>query len=288
MSKAMWIILGAILVLLICVAALSVGILAGRASMYAYGWLPGRTPRDVPGAPGTPFTFPRAGIRNVSPLGGFLRGGWLSLWRMGPGMMGRGMMGRGMMGGALWGRSAAEPISLDEAEQAVEAYLSSLGNTDLAVKEVMVFDNQAYAEIYEQSTGIGAMEVLVDPSNQEVYPEPGPNMMWNLKYGMMSTGGMGHGMMGGWRWWRGNPRDVSAEMPIGPDEALEIAQKYLDANYPGVKSGHEADPFYGYYTIHTLENETTTGMLSVNGYSGEVFPHTWHGKFIEMSEEHGS
>jgi hypothetical protein len=26
------------------------------------------------------------------------------------------------------------------------------------------------------------------------------------------------------------------------------------------------------------------GMLSVNGYSGQVFLHTWHGAFIEESE----
>ncbi|MBI1882356.1 MAG: peptidase M4, partial [Chloroflexi bacterium] len=27
------------------------------------------------------------------------------------------------------------------------------------------------------------------------------------------------------------------------------------------------------------------GMLSVNGFSQQVFPHTWHGKLLEMSEE---
>jgi len=26
-------------------------------------------------------------------------------------------------------------------------------------------------------------------------------------------------------------------------------------------------------------------MLSVNGYDGQVFYHSWHGAFIEMSEE---
>jgi hypothetical protein len=27
------------------------------------------------------------------------------------------------------------------------------------------------------------------------------------------------------------------------------------------------------------------GMLSVNGYTGQIFLHTWHGNFIEESEE---
>jgi hypothetical protein len=39
------------------------------------------------------------------------------------------------------------------------------------------------------------MEVLINRPGNRVYPEPGPNMMWNTKYGMMSGGGYGR-MMG--------------------------------------------------------------------------------------------
>ena len=46
-----------------------------------------------------------------------------------------------------------------------------------------------------------------------------------------------------------------------------------------------ADAFYGYYTIHTLENGEVVGMLSVNGFTGQVFPHTWHGELVEMGDE---
>jgi len=36
------------------------------------------------------------------------------------------------------------------------------------------------------------MELLIDKPSGQVYPEPGPNMMWNTKYGMMSgSGGYG-------------------------------------------------------------------------------------------------
>ena len=35
-----------------------------------------------------------------------------------------------------------------------------------------------------------------------------------------------------------------------------------------------------------IELKLKTKFNSVNGFSGEVFPHTWHGEFIEMSEEH--
>lgn len=203
----------------------------------------------------------------------------------GPGMMGGyGMMGRyGMMGGYAPGiPSSVEPLSLDEAEAAVKDYLAALGNDDLAVGEIMIFDNHAYAEIVEQSTGIGAMEVLVDPITRAVYPEHGPNMMWNLKYSPMG----GYGMMGMMRGYGpSNGAEVSAEMPVTPQQAVEAAQRYLDTYLPGTQADDEAEPFYGYYTIHVLRDGKVTGMLSVNGYNAQVFVHTWHGNFVEMSEE---
>ena len=82
--------------------------------------------------------------------------------------------------------------------KAVEAYLADLGNDDLEVAEIMVFDNNSYAIVVEESTGIGAFELLVDPATKAVYPEYGPNMMWNLKYGMHAGSGFGGGMMGGY------------------------------------------------------------------------------------------
>ena len=86
-----------------------------------------------------------------------------------------------------------DPLTLAQAQDAVEKYIATLNNDDLKLAEVMIFDNQAYAEIVEKSTGIGAMEVLVDPATLNVFPEYGPNMMWNLKYGMMAEhGNCGH------------------------------------------------------------------------------------------------
>jgi len=213
----------------------------------------------------------------------------------GPGMMarnnGRGrMMGGGMMGGpGYWSSSAADltPLTIDQATQAAEKYLTGLNNADLKITEVMIFDNNAYVRVVEQSTGIGAFELLVDPDTQAAYPEYGPNMMWNLKYGGLNhlgmMGGRG-GMMGGYAW-RTTPVDVSTEMPVSAQQALETAQKYLDTYLPGTTTAEDADPFYGYYTIDTLREGKIVGMLSINGYNSQVFLHTWHGNFIEMSEE---
>ena len=208
-------------------------------------------------------------------------------------MNGNGMMGNGynMMGGYTNGSAAnTTPLTIDQAKQAVESYLKGLNNSDLELKEIMIFDNNAYARITEKGTGIGAMELLVDPSSLSVFPEYGPNMMWNLKYGHMSgngmmggTGGMmgSRGMMGGYNT---DPGAVSATMTITPEKALQAAQQYLDQQYPGYKTAEDADPFYGYFTIDIMKDGQPTGMLSVNGFSGQVFLHSWHGTFIEMFE----
>jgi hypothetical protein len=132
------------------------------------------------------------------------------------------------------------------------------------------------------------MELLVDPTTKTVHPEMGPNMMWNLKYGMM-TGNSGYGMMGMMRGFAGVPNqaDVSADMTVTPEQAIAAAQTYLDANFASanLKAADEAEPFYGYYTLHVIRVGQVVGMLSVNGFSQQVFPHTWHGKLLEMSHE---
>ena len=224
----------------------------------------------------------------------------------GPGMMGGygGMMNSGgMMGGygsgSLYG---VKPLTVEQARSAVDSYLAGLQNNDLAVKDIMVFDNNAYASVVEKSTGIGAFELLVDPVNQSVFPEYGPNMMWNLKYGMMSGFG-GHGLLGPGMMGRGygygpggmmggygsngggTVPEVSAVMPVSPEEASQAAQKYLDFALPGVKVTAEVTAFYGYYTIDIARDSNIVGMLGVNGYTKQVFLHTWHGNFITTGEQ---
>jgi hypothetical protein len=232
----------------------------------------------------------------------------------GPGMMSGDMMnGSWMMGTGMPGTSglyaASEPLTLEAAEQALEKFLDSGDGTGLAIGEIMIFDNHGYAQLVEESTGIGAMEVLVDPVTLAVYPEHGANMMWNLKYGpmtdlgggpalsesegmmgMMMGGGQGmmgggQGMMGGYGSLALQTGEISAEMPVTPEQAVESAQLYLDANLPGAETDGHADPFYGYYTLHILRDGEIVGMLSINGYTRQVFPHTWHGEFIEMRGE---
>jgi hypothetical protein len=72
------------------------------------------------------------------------------------------------------------------------------------------------------------------------------------------------------------------EISVTADEAMEIAQQYLDEYLPG-STVDQADTFPGYYTLHMEQNGEIIGMLSVNAYTDQVFLHHWHGDFIEIN-----
>ena len=158
---------------------------------------------------------------------------------------------------------SAPVSSVGQAKTLADQYASSQGS-DLRVREIMEFSNHYYVRIQEKSTDINAFEILVDKGAGRVFLEPGPSMVWNTKYGHM-------------RW----SRNPTATMPVSSEQAQRNAQQWLDAYYPGAMA-EEAETFYGYYTIDFSRNNQTIGMLSVNGYSGEVWYHTWHGQFIRM------
>jgi hypothetical protein len=161
--------------------------------------------------------------------------------------------------------------SLDQAKGLADKYVTGV-SSDLSVREVEEWSLNFYVRVQEKSTGINAFELLVDRYSSRVSLEPGPSMMWNTKYGMMGQGGM-----------MGYPRDSTAAMPVTPQQAPVYAQRWLDSNLPGTEV-EEPETFYGYYTMDFAKNGTTYGMLSVNGYTGDVWYHTWHGTFIAMAE----
>jgi len=166
--------------------------------------------------------------------------------------------------------SGGQRISMEQAINIVEDYLHDRGGSDLEVTEIMEFEYNFYVIFAETNTGIHAFEALIDPYTGDMYPEPGPNMMWNSKYGMMS------GMM-----WRNQIQ--SGEMTVTEEEAERYAQEFIDGYLPGAKM-EEPDRFYGYYTLHVLKDGQIYGMLSVNGYTGQVWYHSWHGRFLGMEE----
>ncbi|MCL4559821.1 MAG: hypothetical protein M1281_04295 [Chloroflexi bacterium] len=203
-------------------------------------------------------------------------------WSMGPGMMGgwnnssgqgnwgmgSGMMGRGMMGNWNGNDYTGQRLTIDQAITTAKQYVANYGQ-GLAVAEIMEFSNNFYVSVKETATGRGAFELLVDPSSGSIYPEMGPNMMWNTKYGMM----------GGWM-----GDSYSGDNTVTIDQAIQKGQQYLDAYLSGAVLQSDGTSFYGHYTFDFKVNNQVAGMLSVNGFDGSVWVHTWHGQFIAEQE----
>jgi len=207
--------------------------------------------------------------------------GW-GMSRFGPGMMGYASSGSGA------------PVSdLAGAKRQAQRFA---GRLDLRVGEVMRFENNYYAELVGPG-GDKATEVLVNAATGAVWLEYGPAMMWNTRYGMMGEsrwhgrqgmmgGGPGPGgMMGGK--YRGDPTWAPSPETTGPSvsaqEAKAVAVRWLALEGSKLRAG-TADAFPGYYTLHLLEGDRVAGMLSVNAYTGAVWYHWWHGRFLSMTE----
>lgn len=245
-----------------------------------------RTPDDVLprfGRRGTWGQEMMPGFRNsprggdgTTPFGGFgnMPGGMMRPWLGNPGQDDTtpwgGMMPHGRRG--MWGygkapaNPSAERITLDAAVQAAQAYAEKAGS-GLKVAEVMEFDRNFYALLVEKDTGRGAMEVLIDPYSGAVQSEPGPSMMWNLKYGHMAR--------------MSTQADPNA---LTLDDARAKAQAFLDENQAGATLAAGGVSFYGYYTLDYLVDGKPAGMLSVNGLTGQVWVHNWHGTFVTEKE----
>jgi hypothetical protein len=185
------------------------------------------------------------------------------------------------------------PITLDEAKATAQQYLASLHSPNLAIKEIMEFQYNFYIIYYEKDTGRGAFEMLiwkqVPPEGMMgggigmggmmgghgavgvITPEPGPNMMWNTKYGYMRNGMMSFS------------NQASSTETVSDDQATQLAQQYLDTSLSSAKV-EMATHFYGYYTFDFTINDKIAGMLSVNAYTGQVWYHSWHGEFIQEIE----
>lgn len=226
---------------------------------------------------GTPFGTNSGANNAYGGFGGMMGGG---------GMMGRGYMygygtttggyGVGCRGWNNYGNgptTSGTPLTINAAVNIAQQYIGSLANKDLTVDEVEEYTQNFYVLVKESSTSKGAFELLIDKYTGTVSPEMGPNMMWNTKYGMMSSGMMG--------WITGST--TAAPMTVTLDQAKANAQAFLNANYAGTTVG-DVDTFYGYYHIDVLQTGNTYGMLSVNGYTGQVWYHTWHGAFIQAVE----
>ncbi len=185
---------------------------------------------------------------------------------MGPGWDGQGMMsGTGydaMMGDYGGADEDAEPVNdLDQARDRAAGY-AEVVQPGLEVGEVMRFDNNYYAQLQEPD-GTLVTEVLIDPASGSVRPEMGPATMWNTRAAMMG-------------------RRSGSGAEITAAQAQQIADEWLAEQGEGLTSEDPAE-FPGYYTLHTVRDGETTGMLSVHNRTGDLWYHSWHSEFVEMS-----
>jgi len=199
--------------------------------------------------------------------------------QMGPGMMGNqpGQMGPGMMynqsgnysywygimGNMMMGNMMAlyhpesKPITQDVAMKNMENFSRQYGsNTE--IDDVMAFSSNYYGVVKDTASGQDIAEILVDRYSGSTYPEPGPNMMWNTRYGAGSVqaGNSSYDLAG----------------------AQKLAVEFLIDYLPGAQI-QESHKMLGYYTFDFGRNETES-MLSVNAYTGQIWVHTWHGSYL--------
>lgn len=235
-------------------------------------------------------------------------------WLIGAALVGAGGVGavraQGMMGTGMGMMSTyaalSRPISQDEARRRASSFALRYGS-GVKIRDFMVFTENYYVQLVDSRTGAGLGEVLVDRYTGVVQPEPGPNMLWNTRFGMGGNAGtMGGNMMGGQTTASGmmsgqnqgaagaaqaqpglgmmgtTPNQGAQNTPATVRYTLASAQKIASTFVAGyLPNGKvlEGLAFPGYYTFD-YGRKAIEGMLSVNAFTGEVWVHSWHGLFL--------
>ncbi len=195
------------------------------------------------------------------------------------GNMGRRMGGVMLVSGGNPYRSDGTIIRMEDAQAIAERYMNSLNSTDLLLDEIEEWEFNYFVVVKESAPPqYKAFQLLIDKWTGAVMPEPGPNMMWNQKYagrgGMMDHHGQGN------QW--------TQPMAITEAEARADAVDFLHHRFPAYPNAavSSIDTFYGFYSLDVTDTGSGVklGMLSVNGQTGQVWYHTWHGAFIQEME----
>ena len=213
------------------------------------------------------------------------------------------------------------PLDNSKALSRVSSFLDTLNNSDLGIGVLSENNNSFYVAIQEKSTGVYAFDLLVDKMTGAIYAEPGPNMVWNTKYGFMQLFGMGmnsnqfnmqsmspmgsndndnsRGMSNGQSPMNMNSQSNSmgtmmtkiahiqvnpfatTMMSISNNDVTQIAQQFLDTNSPN-SSIEKIRMYYGYYTIDVSQNGKVDSSLAINGYTGQMWFKTWHDGIVNQ------
>jgi hypothetical protein len=162
------------------------------------------------------------------------------------------------------------PLTLSQAVTVANEYLTSLNNPNLAITNVQEYAVNFRFSLYEKSTGIGAYEMTINKYTGYVCPGMGPSVIWNTKYTIIN------GAISVYN------ATATSTMPVTATQAQTFAQQYLSTAMPATTVG-TATPFYGYYNVEVLSGGNLYGILSVNGYTGQIWYQAWHGSFIQQT-----
>jgi hypothetical protein len=228
-------------------------------------------------------------------MGNGFNNNWNSIGHQYNNMMGT-MMGHGMMGFNNYGNQNGRFGMMNNYDQFMNDYGPNVNNRNYRLSnlnmnreelielsrellnerygssfemvDMVAYSNSPYYLIVkEENKEEAAFGLMFDPVRKIIYPEYGPNMMWNQNYGMA--------VMMGW-----NSR--TTEQQINREEALANARDFARDN--GLSVRDDGYQFSGYYSFYVENNNQTLGLVSVNVYSGEVWVHNWHGDLTEIIE----
>jgi len=160
------------------------------------------------------------------------------------------------------------PLTISQAVTAANEYLTSLNNPNLAIAKVQEYAVNFRFVLYEKNTGIGAYEMTINKYTGYVYPGMGPSVTWNTKYGIVNGALTVYNAT------------ATSTMPVKAAQAQSFAQQYLSTVMPATTVG-TTTPFYGYYNVEVLSGGNTYCVLSVNGYTGQIWCQAWQGSFIQ-------
>ena len=180
-----------------------------------------------------------------------------------------GCWGYGYGTAPIYGASTT-PLTISQAVAAANEYLASLNNPNLAIANVQEYAVNFRFALYEKNTGVGAYEMTINKYTGYVYPGMGPSVTWNTKYGIVN------GVLTIYN------ATATATMPVTAAQAQSFAQQYLSTVMPATTVGNTT-PFYGYYNVEVLSDGNMYGVLSVNGYTGQIWYQAWLGSFVQQT-----
>src|SRR5215471_746591 len=202
-----------------------------------------------------------------------------------PGNMGDSMGEMMLVSGGTAFRNDGARVKMEDAIAIATGLLNAIGNSSLALDEVEEWEFNYYVVVKQSAPSqYKAFQLIIDKWTGGVMPEPGPGMMWNQKYaGMLNS--MINGMPGHMN--RRERKITEPTFTLTPEAAAANANQFLRERFNRALVVESVpDVFFGFYNFDVNDAVTGAkyGMLSVNGSSGQVWYHTWHGNFIQGKE----